>query len=385
MKKNHPGPAPPASDRGQAGIPRKFDQTIVQGASDREGISALAEMIFPNEDVSSAGYLAWMYDRNPNGQAIEFVTKTGSLVTGHCAAVPVRCKIGSGVHAASVAVNGMTHPDFRGRGIFFRLYGEITAQSAKSGIVLTFGFPNSNSLGSCLRHLNYREIGELPLWILPFDLSPILASQNATRGAIWRIAGRAGTPFLRLGQAILRPRRACAALKIEKAAEFGPEFEAFWDDVKAGYGNCLVRDPAYLNWRFAHHPSRDYEILAARANGRLVGYLVGRQVKIEDLIWGMIVDLLIADTAEGKAAAAALTDAYCREARASGASLAGTLIPKTSPAAKALRRLGFLVCPQRLLPRRFPILLSWNGPETAPGDIFDASAWFITLGDYDAV
>lgn len=386
MKKNPAGQAAPATDRAKHGLARTFDQAIVQGSSDRAGISALAEMTFPGEDLSSAGYLSWMYDRNPNGQAIEFVTKTGDLVTGHCAAVPVRSKIGAGIRAASVAVNGMTHPDFRGRGIFSRLYGEITAGSARSGMVLTFGFPNSNSLGACLRHLNYREIGELPLWILPFDIAAILASRGSTRGtSLGRAAGRLGSPFLRLGQALLRPRRAGGDLTIEKTAEFGPEFEGFWNEVKDSYRNCLVRDPAYLNWRFSRHPTRSYEILIARSDGRPAGYLVGRRVKIEGLSWAMIVDLVVADSAEGKAAAKRLAAAYCREARASGIALVGTLMPKVSPAAKALRRLGFLVCPQKLLPRRFPILLSWNGPETAPGDIFEASAWFITLGDYDAV
>ncbi|MCJ7565520.1 MAG: GNAT family N-acetyltransferase [Candidatus Aminicenantes bacterium] len=372
-------------ERTETSSRRNFDQDIVLGHQDREGLTALAKIIFPGEDVSDPRYLIWLYDQNPGGQAIEFVTKTGTLVTGHCAGVPLKFKIGAVVRPGCLAVNGMTHPDYRGRGIFFRLYGEVTARCAKSGIDLTFGYPNSNSLGACLHHLNYREIGDLPLWILPFNLPRVLAVEKSKKGILWRACARLGNPFLRLAVSVIRPRRKSRSMTIEKITEFSAEFDAFWESVKDDFTHILVRDRDFLDWRFAHHPTRRYEIFTARLDGRLIGFLVGSVTKIENLLWGMIVDLLVADSPEGKTAAVLLASAFLREARSRGAALVGCLMLKRRPAAKALRRNGFLVCPRRLLPRRFPILLSWNASEPAPAGLFDTASWFITLGDFDAV
>ncbi len=172
---------------------------------------------------------------------------------------------------------------------------------------------------------------------------------------------------------------------IENITTFGPEFDTFWESVKADFSHILVRDRAFLNWRFAHHPTRRYEIFAARFNGRLIGFLVGSVTKIENLWWGTIVDLLVADTPEGKTAAVFLVSAFCREARSRDTALVACLMLKHGPTAKALRRNGFLVCPRRLLPRKFPILLSWNASEPAPAGLFDTASWHITLGDFDAV
>jgi hypothetical protein len=371
--------------RNPAGTRPAFDQDVVRGAGDREGILRLAELTFPGEDLASPDFLAWMYDRNPNGRAIEFVTKSGALVTGHCAAVPMRCKLGEDVRPASIAVNGMTHPDFRGRGIFSRLYGEVTAGSAGDGMALTFGFPNSNSLNACLRHLNFRDIGEFPLWLLPLRPGAILAARDAKRAGVWKRAGALAEPAFRLGQALLRPRSGRGGWTIERPPAFGPEFEALWDEAKRGFRYGFVRDSAFLDWRFARHPTRSYEILTARHRGRLAGYLVGRTLSLEGLTWNMIVDLLVPPTREGRTAGRRLVAAYGRASRDAGADLLGALALKPTEGARALRRLGFLVCPKKLLPRRFSVLLSWNGPDAPPGDIFDLAAWHLNLGDYDAV
>ena len=374
-----------AAPRIAAGARPEFDQDVVRGSADRDGILRLAELTFPGEDLASPEFLAWMYDRNPNGRAVEFVTKSRALVTGHCAAVPMSCKVGEEAKPASVAVNGMTHPDFRGRGIFSRLYGEVTAGSDREGMVLTFGFPNSNSLNACLRHLNYRDIGEFPLWILPLRPGAILAARDAARAGLWKLLGRLGGPVLSFGQALLQPRPRRGAWTIERPREFGPEFAALWEEAKSGIRHGFVRDPSYLNWRYAGHPTRSYEILAARHRGRLAGYLVGRKIKLEGLTWSMIVDILVPPTPEGRKAGRRLVAAHARSSRAAGADLAGALVLKSTLGARALRSLGFLICPTKFLPRRFSILLSWNGPGPAPKDIFDLSAWYLTLGDYDAV
>jgi len=357
---------------------------ILPGRPDPEGLLALARTIFSGEDITDPRYLPWLYDRNPAGPAYEFATRDRGLITGHSAALPLRYKIGAGEMTGSLGVNAITHPAFRGKGIFILLYEEIFKLCARDGNSFMFGFANSNSHKGCLRHLNFLEIGQLPLWILPFDLRRIVASRKSRPGWLWRVGAGAANPFLGLGLSALRPRPD-KDIAVEKIEAFGSEFDAFWETVKDAYPNSLVRNRAFLDWRFVRHPTRRYDIFAARKGGRLLAYLAGNLTTIEGLRWGMIVDMLAAATPEGRAAARAAVAAFHRHIRSEGADLAAALMLKHAPPAKALRRSGYLVCPRSFLPRSFPVLLRWNLPSAPPPGFFDLQSWHLTLGDYDAV
>jgi GNAT superfamily N-acetyltransferase len=356
---------------------------IREGRPDPEGLSALAEIIFPGEDVSDPRFVCWMYEQNPSGRALEYVTLNKGLVSGHIAALPLRYQLGSRTALGSVAVNAITHPDYRGKGVFIILTDLLNKRSASVGIEFSFGFANLNSEKACLRHLSYRELGRFPLWILPFRLPPIMAARESKRGIIWRAAARLAQPGVRAWSAILRPHLH-KGTTVERLTKIGPEFDALWESAKGAYGNIIVRDRAFLDWRFVRPPTRRYEILAARKDGRLLGYLVATTTTVQGLKWAMIMDMFVADSREGRSAASALAKEHVRRSRAAGADLAAGLMFKHAPAAAGLRHNGFLVCPPGLLPREFPILLHWNMPGPEPAGFYDIKSWFITMADYDA-
>jgi GNAT superfamily N-acetyltransferase len=357
---------------------------IREGRPDPEGLSALAEIIFPGEDVSDPRFIRWMYEQNPAGRALEYVTLNKGLVSGHIAAVPLRYQIGSRTTRGCVAINAITHPDYRGKGIFIILCDLMDKRCAEAGIEFTFGYANLNSEKGCLRHLAYRELGRFPLWLLPFRAPRILAAQETKRGVFWRLAARLAQPGARAWSAALRPHLD-QGISVERLTEFGPEFDALWESVRGGYGNVLVRDRAFLDWRFVRPPTRRYEILAARKDGRLLGYLASAVMTVQGLRWAMIADMLVADTKEGRAAAARLVKEHVRRSRDAGADLAAGLMFKHAPAAAGLRRNGFLVCPPGLLPREFPILIRSNIPALEGEGFFNVASWYLTMGDYDAI
>ncbi len=382
----------PASDRPGAGglSPRALERAlrilggeIREGRPDPEGLSALIETIFPGEDVSDPRFIRWMYEENPSGRALEYVTLNKGLVSGHIAALPQRYRLGGRSALGSVAVNAITHPDHRGKGVFIILTDLLNKRLASAGIEFSFGFANRNSEKACLRHLSYRELGRFPLWILPFRLPRILAARESKRSGFWRITARLGQPGTRAWSAVLRPYLQ-HGIVVERLYEFSPEFDAFWESTRGAYGNIIVRDRAFLDWRFVRPPTRRYEILAARRDGRLLGYLVSTNSTVQGLKWAMIMDMFVADSREGRSAAAVLVREHVRCSRAAGADVAAGLMFRHAPAAAGLRRNGFLVCPPSLLPREFPILLHWNMPGPEPAGFYDIKSWFITMADYDA-
>jgi len=357
---------------------------ILAGRPDPDGLLALVRTVFPGEDVGDPRFLPWLYDENPHGPALEFITRDREVVSGHIAIVPFRYKVGSATATGSIAINAITHPDYRGRGIFIVLHDLAFQRAVAENIPFTFGFANPNSERGCLRHLDYRELTRLPLWILPFNIPKLLASLPAKRSAGWRLAAGAARPPARLWRAVRRPRR-MGGIAVEIITEFGPEADDFWPRASPAADNILIRDRAFLNWRFLQGPTRRCDVFAARAGGRLVGYLAGRTTLVAGLRWGMIVDLLTEDTKPGRDAAAALVAAYNRHLQSQGADVAAALMLKHAAPARALRRNGYIVCPPALLPREFPVLLHWNMPGEPPPRLFDPESWFITLADYDAV
>jgi hypothetical protein len=374
----------PASDRVLERARRMMKSDILPGRADPEGLLALVRTVFPGEDIGNPRFLPWLYDQNPGGRALELVAKSAGLVNGHIAVLPRRYKVGAGTMAGSVVVNAITHPDFRGRGIFMVLHEDTFRSPDARGIAFSFGFANQNSERGCFRHLGYREIVRMPLWILPLNLPRILASQPSKRTIPWQAAARAAQPLARLWRSLRRPRRP-DRIAIDRITDFGPAFDDLWRIAANTADNILIRDRALLNWRFVQAPTRQYDLFAARSGGRPIGYLAGRTTLAEGLRWGIIVDLLTENTKEGRDAAASLVAAYNQHALKEGADVAAVLMLRHTSPALALRRNGYIVCPPSLLPREFPALLRWYAAEPAPARFFDPEAWFLTLADYDAV
>lgn len=373
------------AERVMARARRLIKSDILPGKADREGVRNLARICFPNSDIAEPGYFEWQYDQNPSGPAYELITKKGGAVTGHCAAIPMRHKIGPDLQKGSVGVNVMTHPDHRGRGIYVLLQQEVDRLAGQDHALFNFGFSNEYSHRSCLRRLGYQEIGRFPLWILPFDLNRIMKSSRPKRGILMRSAAFAANPFWRMGLAAFNLRLKDRSGQIEKVVTFSGEFDRFWQKVKADHTNILVRDRAYLEWRFTRHPTRRYDVFAARSKGELRGYLVARIAEIESIPCAVLVDILVEKTPEGQRAARTLVAAFNRHARAQEAALGLCLMSRSSPIIRALRRNGYIICPKAFLPREFPILLHWNSPGPAPADLLDLNNWYLTMGDYDAV
>ncbi len=382
----HPVAAPGiASEKVLARALRLIKSDILPGKLDREGVRALARVCFPDSDIAEPGYLDWQYDQNPSGQVYELITKNPEMVTGHCAAIPLRYKIGPQIRMGSAAVNVMTHPDYRGRGIFIILHKEVFERCRQEGSSFTFGFSNEYSHKNCLRRLDYQEMGRFPLWILPFDLNRIMKSSQPKRGILMRSIASAANPFWRRGLAALNLRLKDRSVQIEKVVTFTEEFDRFWHKVKPDHTNILIRERAYLQWRFTNHPTRKYDVFTARSRGEMRGYLVARITEIEGIPCAMLVDVLVEKTPEGKRAAKTLIAAFNRHARAQGAALGLCLMLRHSPVVQTLRRNGYIICPKAFLPREFPILLHWNSPGPAPADLLAINNWYLTLGDYDAV
>jgi hypothetical protein len=67
----------------------------------------------------------------------------------------------------------------------------------------------------------------------------------------------------------------------------GEEFTTLAEEQRGKFGICLQRSATYLNWRYVNNPLARHEIVTARRDCRLVGYVVwthaGEDASIVDL------------------------------------------------------------------------------------------------------
>lgn len=165
---------------------------------------------------------------------------------------------------------------------------------------------------------------------------------------------------------------------IDLVAAFDARIDPLWQRAMPSLGVALVRDAAYLGWRFDRRPDAEYVRLIAGESGTVRGYAVLRLPVGDSARIGSIVDLLVEPGAERRVLVPLLRAAVVR-LRSAGALVAGCVV--TAPAYRwPLYQLGFVPMPLR--PWGHLVLSATPGDPDAPA-FLDPSAWFSTMGDGD--
>jgi GNAT superfamily N-acetyltransferase len=151
----------------------------------------------------------WWFERNPSGPRIlnaardDDGTPLGVLAMS-CA------RMSQGL--AAFAVHAVTTPAARGRGVFSALELRNEEEAAEAGAPWALGFTNPMAGPILVGRLGWEDVTSLRIWVRPRRL----------------------------------PKRE-GALRVE------PGVERF-DGARPLPGHHLVRDPEYLNWRYADSP-----------------------------------------------------------------------------------------------------------------------------------
>ncbi len=175
--------------------------------------------------------LDWWFDSNPSGPSLISLGEQDGRIVGMAGMSPYRMLLAGREVRVAVALHLATHPDYRRRGVLTMLERENEKRAAeRSPVALVF--PNA-------------------------------ASRQVLVGLGWR-----ALPGPRV---FARPtRRRALPDGVEPVEDFGAGADALWRLVAPLYGAGLVRDAAYLRWRFAVSP-RGYMCLEAGDGVAVVG------------------------------------------------------------------------------------------------------------------
>jgi hypothetical protein len=295
-----------------------------------------------------------------------WVAAEGNRIVGQHAGIPMRLRLlGENVFAMH-AVEAMTHPEYRKQGMLTELGGGLYNHWRDKGVPLIMGLPHAG-WGTRAYALGYRD--SFPLRWLSRPIKPL----SMLLSRLGRATGdRAGDPAAQVVQ--INSRNGFDISQLNRAGE---EIDSLWANAGPEYENCVVRDRAWVQWRFLDIPGRPYTVLLAKRDDLPVGYITYSLMVAGSRRIGRIADVF---AGANDAAASALLSAAVSDLRARGADSATLLVAVGSRLYATARSAGFFLKRGDYATSFIPLA---EGVEMAA--ISNPALWHLTGGDFDVI
>jgi len=265
-------------------------------------------------------YWEWKHLANPFGRSYLLVAEAGAAIVGLRAFMRWTWWSAGQPVPAVRAVDTVTHPDWRGRGVFKRLTLELVDRVRSEGVAFVFNTPNNRSRPGYLK-MGWVPVGRLTPWVRPLVLRRWLA-QPALPG---------------------ENRLACAGELLDMPGLDPLLHSPETPDARLGT-RC---DRGFLRWRYAESPGMRYRAIWALGNNRGAA-LVLRVLERPHLKELRLCEILVAPDRESTRCAGAL---IAEAARRAGADYVTALAPAGTSERRVVRLAGFVP-----IPRTGPIL-----------------------------
>jgi GNAT superfamily N-acetyltransferase len=325
-------------------------------AADEPGILALFRQTHGH--APTAAYQAWRFETDPASPRIAVIAEDDEQIVGQYALWGTPLSIGGQAVSGAQSLDTMTHPLYRGRGMFVTLAQACMELARERGVEVLYGFPNDQSFPGFVRKLEWDHIGDVPLWIRPLNPS--------RHRRMPRVLGP-----LADGIAGLLPKGRAGNHATAGAGFSDGELQTLLDSA-AEPGDCRIdRQPPRLRWRFSPSADRDYRWIGMRsADGALVSACVtGADIQGGNALVSELLGLTVASRV-------AALGAGIRQAKMAGKAfmLACTNDPEKI---RTLRACGFFRY------RKIPLIVRSLTSRPLAADIHRIENWRIFGADLD--
>ena len=341
-------------------------------SGDLTSVAELSRAVYGVDRTAES--IRWLYEQNPAGPCAFWLAedRPGSRVVALRPVFPWRLSVGGRAIQSAQAGDAMTHPSYRGQGLFSALVKSAWTELREANVPFGFSFSNPGSLSV------YRKIvvGSGPragthvvlqFRRMVYPLSLRLARERFPAPSA--LVDRLDVAYRAFRRHRWTPAGGFTPFEVER---FDEEFDDLWARVSSQYGVLTVRDSKYLNWRFVDSPSGRYEVIGLRRHGRLAGYVA---FELDGCGTGSIADLFAVPDPQ---ILITLLSLSLTAMLAAGCLRASLWTAAESMLFSIVRRFGFV-------PREdsFPMAVHvfHDGPEAALA--LDGRQWLAWFGDRD--
>lgn len=285
------------------------------------------------------------------------------------AGMPAVVQLGDREVTAMVAVDAMTAPEHRRRGLLTQVVAEAHEAWKRAGIAFVLGLPNEQ-WGSRTAAVGFVPLFRLRWLMLPLRPGVILHRRFGALAAL--VLTPLATPWFRR-----RLRKHDPGTSIRPVASAGPELDGLWERLRGAASLSIRRDASWVAWRFLSAPDPGYRVLLLERGGVPVGWTAFRVARSASHAAGLIADLV------GDPAAAdwdAVIGATVAALDAEGAENALTLAAEGTARYRRLLQRGFLS-----RPHAFMLHVVVLDPALDVAALGRAEAWDMAGGDFDVI
>lgn len=229
--------------------------------SDQPQVVALLRRVLdrPGPHVHDDAYFRWKHLENPFGSSIMYVAESDRRVIGFRAIMRWRLEAGGRIVEAGRPVDTVTDPSCRRQGVFSSLTKTALGRLEQLGITVLFNTPNEQSLPG------YLKMGWTPIG-------------RATRDVL------VGGPGILARVVLARRHRNGTSRSASSGAS--PDASDSWGRVTAALhqrrvpGARVVKDHAYVLWRYTQHPWFRYRVVHHGDAAAVVRVAKGHRLKM---------------------------------------------------------------------------------------------------------
>jgi hypothetical protein len=350
---------------------------------DRRGLLDLRRATY-GEQVESGNeaLFEWQYHRNPAGEALVTVVEMGGEIVGELGALPTRFLLDGSTSTALLYVNFIVRADLRGRGFGPRIDAVQRQRALDRDLWLMLGFVRLSNAPQL--RVQTKKLGKVPLVVpeMYYRIERPAAVARAAMGSsgISSVLGALSAGPVALWNAAHRPCTARRGVEVKEMREADESVDRLWASVSRHYRYSVVKDRAFVSWRFFQDPRKSYRVLGAYRGGDLVGLAVARRARWEALRLGVLLELLV-EPRERDAADALVGAALA--GMGGDVDLVSCMLQARGAAGAALRRAGFVRLPSKVNPHEYLLIGEAMDGRMDLTPLVSAEDWRISWGDFD--
>src|SRR5690606_8101546 len=223
--------------------------------ADWPAISALLDRLLGRRDGAARERLwRWRSEANPARPTdfpVFLVADRGGTIVGTHGLLPVRLLAGGNEVLVACACDFAVDPDARGVGLPLKLKAMDPSLAPIAMSTSANEAANKVTLALKGKQLDAAAI----TWLKPLRAGGLLGQRTASPALRAIIGGGLAVPDLaRRGGRLLARGVAARGPAVEPVERFDERHDALWERVRARGGVMMVRDSAYLRWRYGEYP-----------------------------------------------------------------------------------------------------------------------------------